>query len=188
MNDLTTASEEMTLTQLQREKNILDILRLMLWEKDEKGKTYSITRACQEVGIDRSTWHRWMQDGLISGPLQRIAEEMNQAVYDTVVPYHREIMETLVNMARGIGPEGMEMKPADVLAAIREYMKIVPTRPLDQEAGNDKSEFEHLDTFQPKQVFVNVEAGDFIYQGNSSIPPPELESGEEDIIDLPDTE
>jgi len=162
------ANDIITISQLQNEKLITDILQLMLWKKDEDDKPYTIAKACAEVGINPSTWHRWVQEGMVDGAMKQIKAQIDQAAHEKLLPYHDEVMETLVNMARGIPPEGLRLKAGDVLAAIREYMRIVDLQPMGQEVGT-QTELEHLESFQPKQLFVNVQAGDFIYQGGSSM-------------------
>ena len=158
----------LTVSQLQNEKIIADILQLMLWQRDEDDKPYTIAKACAEAGIAPSTWHRWVQDGMVDGAMRAIKAQIDQAAHEKLFPYHDEVMQTLVDIARGIAPEGMKLKAGDVLAAIREYVRIVDLPPMGQETGTH-SESEHLETFQPKQIFVNIQSGDFVYQGGSSM-------------------
>jgi len=178
--------DKVSLTQLQREKTILDILRLTLWDKDSRGRKYSIESACREVGIDSSTWRKWVIDGLVVGPLKAIAEELHQSTHNIVIEFHGEIVENLIRMCRGLPPKDapdMEVKASDVLAAIREYSKIVPPRPIDADTARITA-LEHAETFQPKQVLMVQ--GDFIYNGGGSVRMGELESIAGELADEED--
>jgi hypothetical protein len=169
-----------SVNQLAREKTILDVLRLTLYEKDERGRRYSISAACKAVGIDPSTWGRWVQEGFINGPLQKFAGEIHQMVYDEIMPEYQKIIHNLVRMALGQPPEDaptMRVSAADMRAAIQDVLRIVPARPLDKLSSGTLSELEHMESYQPGQVFINIQAGDFIYSGQShfSLSPPDSE-------------
>lgn len=162
-------SDERSVSDLQRERTILEVIRAMIWSKDESGKNYTITRACNEAGISYSTWKLWVQEGLVAGPLHQVASEFNQNVYNQILPHYENMVAGLVALALGQRPEGshiVEVRPSDMIAAFRELSKIIPIQPMDQAAGTKKSELEHLDDFQPAQIMVVQ--GDFIYQGQSS--------------------
>ena len=60
------------LIDLQREHTVMQVLSLLLFEKDEDGKKYTITRACEAAGISTSTWYNWVEEGIVSNPLQTI--------------------------------------------------------------------------------------------------------------------
>lgn len=159
-----------SLVDLQRETTIYKILRLVLYKKKD-GKQYSITKATEEVGIDRKTWYNWVEEGYVRGPLQSITESMRQAAYDALIPHHIEILENIARMATGKPPAGtdMAMKPKDVLAAIKLYLTMVPVAPLDQETiGRTASDF--LDEYQPQQVNIAVDNRQYLYQGGGGAP------------------
>ena len=169
-----------SLAQLQREKNILEMLRLLLWEKDD-GKQYSIARACEEVGIVPATWHRWVQEGMTDGPLQQLAGEISNIAYETIIPAYQDIINGLVKMALGQIPDGADfkhIKAADMLAAIKQLAQIIPVKPISEVSGSRQSELEHITSFQPKQINVTHYHGDFIYQGN----PNDVKMGEMESI------
>ena len=177
-----------SVTQLSREKTILDVLRLTLYEKDAKGKRYSIAAACKEVGIDQSTWARWTQEGFVNGPLQKFAGEINQMVYDTIFPDYQKLIKNLMRIALGQPPEDnplMRITVADMLAATDRILKIIPPKSLDRLSSAVASELEHLENYQPGQVFINIESGDFIYNGQThfSLQPPKEEEADPFIID-----
>jgi len=159
-----------SVTQLSREKTILDVLRLTLYEKDERGRRYSIKAACETCGIDASTWSRWVQEGFVNGPLQKFAGEIHQMIYDEIMPEYQKIIHNLVRMALGMAPEdnpNMHITASDMRAAIQDVLKIVPPKALDKLSTMVASELEHLESYQPGQIFINIESGDFIYQGQS---------------------
>lgn len=168
MNDLIDSFT--TVNQIQREKTIAEILSMLLNEKTSDGKRYTIKQACQDAGISEATWNRWVQDGLVSGPLQRFSMQLRQAVYDNIIPHYGQIIQNLVSIALGKAPDGttMHITATDMRGAINDLFKIVPPGSLDKLASGATSEGEHIDAFQPKQIFINVENGDFIYKGNET--------------------
>lgn len=175
-----------SLSQLSREKTILDVFRLTLYEKDEAGKRYTITKACETVGIDASTWARWTQEGFVNGPLQKFAAEIHQSVYDQIIPNYGKIIGNLVRMAMGLAPEDnpeMRVSAADMRAAIQDILKIVPPKALDKLRSGVASELEHLESYQPGQVFINIQAGNFIYKGQSQFSLQAPKDDEEDYIE-----
>ena len=160
-----------TVNQLAREKAILEILQLMFNSRMESGKRYTIRAACREAGVDESTWNRWVQEGHVSSPLQKIGTQLRQSVYDAIIPNYAQIVENLVRMAMGRPPEDsptMSISASDMRAAIKDIFTIIPPANLDKLTGGS-SETEHLDVFQPQQVFINIQAGDFVYQGGDHL-------------------
>ena len=76
----------------------------------------------------------------------------------------------------------MRVTASDMLAAIKQIREIAAIRPLDDVTGAEKSELEHLETYQPKQLLVVQ--GDFIYQGASVARMGELESIAGEIVEV----
>ena len=176
-----------TVNQVQREKTILEILSMLMTQKNNSGKRYTIRQACQEAGISPATWDRWVQDGLVSGPLQKFSLQLRQTVYDNIIPHYSEIIQNLVSIALGKPPEGttMTITAGDMRGAIQDLFKIIPPGSLDKLATGATSEGEHIDAYQPKQIFVNIQNGDFVYKGGDNF---SLGSGPEEdglVIDHP---
>jgi len=170
MNNSQIVPVNLTVEGLQRERIITDIIRLMLWEKDDRGKNYTITKACEEAGIAYNTWKKWVEDGFVSAPLRAIAGSISQVAYDNVLPHYEQMIKNVVALASGRRPEGSditEIKAADMLAAFKLLQQIIPVQPIDQAQG-EKSEMEHVDTFVPKQLHIHYHQGDsadFLYRG-----------------------
>lgn len=161
--------DSLTIEGLQRERIITDIIRLMLWEKDESGKNYSITKACSEAGIAYNTWKKWVEEGYVSSPLRAIAGSISQVAYDNVLPYYEQIIKNVVSLATGKKPKDSdisEVKASDMLAAFKMLQQIIPVYPIDQAQG-EKSEMEHVDTYVPQQLHVHYHESnsDFLYKG-----------------------
>lgn len=172
-----------TVNQIQRDKTIAEILSMLLNEKTADGKRYTIKLACRDAGISEATWNRWVQDGLVSGPLQKFSTQLRQAVYDNIIPHYGQIIQNLVSIALGKAPEGttMSITATDMRGAINDLFKIIPPGSLDKLTTGVTSESEHLDGYQPKQILINIQQGDFVYKGGDNL----SLGGSVDIIDHP---
>ncbi len=171
-NELVPVEEEKhTLRTIEREQKILEVISIMLSgeaEQDNIRKTVSAQRAMAIAGVPRKQWERWVTEGHVAGPMRNISNQLNQAAYNVILPYFLEMMEVQVSIATGKAPQGSDIKTVratDASAAFKELQKMMPVEPVNQ-ADGAKSEVEHLETFQPKQMFVVK--GDFVYKGGGS--------------------
>ncbi len=157
--------KKFSLVKLQRDTKIAQVISLVLYQKQDDGRAHTITSACKEVGVDRTTWHNWMKDGHMQEPLREVSSQMSQIVYTEILPNYQQIMKNMVSLALGKAPENSDINSvsaSDMTAAFREIQKIIPIEPLDQQNG--RSAGDHLDKYQPKQVFVQNNLH-FVYQG-----------------------
>jgi hypothetical protein len=189
MEEIMSEDRQLSVLDVQRERTILEVLRLMIHQKDENGKNFTISAACLEAGTTYSTWKLWVSEGLVTGPLQQAAQELYQDTYGKIIPFYGRMVEGMIAMAMGQRPpesDITEIRPSDMIAAFREISKIIPTRPLDQVTGGQRSERDHLEEYQPKQLFVVH--GDFIYQGEAGtrfggLPPGDDLEGDYEEVD-----
>lgn len=137
-------------------------------KRDDNGKPYSIEKACDHVGISISTWYRWVNDGLVITAKRAIADKLVDMAHQMFLPRYEAILETLMNMAVGLPPRyapEMQVKAGDALKAIGMLQNmIMPVQKIGQSDNSQKSELEHVDSYQPQQIYV---AGDlqFLYNG-----------------------
>lgn len=161
-----------SLENLQREQIILEVMELMVHGRDENGKPFGIQKACDAAGISYLMWRKWVKEGYTDGPLRETSKLVSQIAYDAILPHYEDIIGGLVNIALGKRPDGvhpsMEIKASDIRGAIKDIHQIIPIKPIDENTGGAKSEFEHIEQYQPKQLMdvTIIQTGDHIYQSS----------------------
>ncbi len=192
---------ERSLAQLQREKTIADIFRLILYEiNPENNRKYSVEAACRKVGIGSSTWYEWIKEGHVQGPVSRLNTELNQMAYSSFIPQMRLVFSNMLLIAQGRPPldemgkkVALEINGSHVLKAMDMITKFMSIQPLNAQGLGAMSEAEHLESYQPQQVHVTLEQGDFVYNGQSQARMGELPSianeieGDATSLDISDT-
>ncbi len=157
---------------LQREKTILEIMRLVLTEKQTSGRKHSILSACRQVGIDPSTWYLWANKGYVDGPLQKMSDQLNQMVYEKVLQKYEKVVDAVLSIATGQAPDDapkMDIKATHLLRAAEMVTTWAPVRPLGQANDAAISEAEFIEKYQPQQILIQNNA--FIYNGRQNAPP-----------------
>jgi hypothetical protein len=155
------------LDQLQREQSILEVLQHLLWSRKENGRKFTVAEACAASGIGESTWYDWVKEGYVHSPLEKISIQVNQVAYDHILPVIKEMITVQASLAVGRIPEDSHItsvKAKDATTAFRELIKIVPIQPADGSQAHQKSEHEHVETYQPKQILIQGDLN-FIYRG-----------------------
>ncbi|MFC1976535.1 hypothetical protein ACFLXQ_09065 [Chloroflexota bacterium] len=164
--------EEYSLEDLQRERDILKVFHFLLYETKENGRSLTVKQACKAAGIPFERWNEWSREGYTISPLKEIGREISQMAYDNIIPAYEAIIGGLVQLAQGRKPAGSDItdvRAGDMLAAIKQLQTMVPIQSLDAISSNHKSEFQHLEEFQPQVLDVKVllQTGDHIYQPGS---------------------
>lgn len=196
MDELAPMNEEMSELDLANEVKVKQVLELTLWGDEEKPK-YTISEACDKVGISRSTYYRLRQKGMVEGPKQQIAHQVSTAVQEILLPIQRERYELIARIALGLPPrthdeDGMPLLPAspsiqDILKANQMIDKILPVQSIDREASGAESPLEHMKNYQPGTINIAVfgdNPPDWLYNGQAGTPRfGELVDGDDDVID-----
>lgn len=168
-----------TIKQKERDEKIHQVLHLLLFEKDENGKPYTVVSACEAMQVPRATWYFWEKQGHVDAVRQEVVSSIRTTAQDMILPRIRDIIGNLVSIAAdGVSPTGSKVTTQNMLAA---YDRIKPLmgldRPIDDGGGLSAAEF--LQQFSPKPLAFNAQNINFIYTGQSGPKMGELPSIEE---------
>ncbi len=162
---LTTAD----LHQFQQDHLISRVLDLLFQGIDDEGRAYCIETATRKVGVSSATWYRWASEGALDAHKAALAAKMSNVIQEVVIPHYREIYESLVEVALGRRPkgadEGMTIKVADMLKAIKLLAAVIPVKPLAEQQNDEQAALDYLEGGQFTQIHVHGDMS-FVYQGN----------------------
>jgi len=188
MNDEELLVQDQNPTPITNEDKIEAVLRLVIWGED--GKVFSVSKACKEVGIPRSTWYAWQKHGTVAEIKARLTSDMQQAAQNRVLPYIGKILDNVVQIALGESPNGSNVTASHMINAFRELKPLIGLdQPMQSTQGKTAATF--LQTFQPQQINIGPSAvKEFLYSGQG-VPKmgqieQEVTDGEfvEDVIDV----
>ncbi len=124
--------------------------RQAAWLQAFKSNFFNITKACQNIGIDRSTFYRWLDDTTFSQSVQEAKEEKIDFIESQLLKKIKEGDTTSIIFAlktlgksRGYverreitGPEGASLNPIDVKILIQNPEVRVALETIAREIDN----------------------------------------------------
>ena len=174
---------------LQRQVIMYDVLRMLLFDRQENGKPYFLKDCVDKAGISVVTWYKWVDKGYLTEVMQTVQKQVDHYGQTLVMGRYQEMTESLMSIAIGEQPTDELGNPRGVkptASALVEAQKLILEQYVNRIGGvlnNAANPHQFLQDFQPQQVHIHVgdvttnnilvntndeTVPDFVYRGNGS--------------------